>query len=107
MTGYEITSMSTTPSPTKPEVKRVVKCNHPRTFKAILKFFDEHEMGNSQEIHAWLNTEGRLRHGCTIQRATNILSKMPDFEDTGDKAWINNGRSQYAVIVWRRVVWES
>ena len=85
----------------------MVKCNHPRTYKAILKFFEKHETGNTQEILTWLNTEGRLRHGCTTHRATNILSKMPDFEKTGDVAWINNGRSYYEVKIWRLTQWES
>lgn len=98
--------MSPTPSPDKPEVKRILKCNHPKTLKQIFKFFEKHETGNSQEIHSWLNDEGRLRHGCTIQRATNILSKMPDFEEIGI-ARIDNGRSQYAVKVWRLTQWES
>jgi hypothetical protein len=69
----------------------------PRTVAAVRRFFEKHEgESNIHQIHEWLNDYGEsgLRHGCTMQRLSNILSKSDEFTKTGEVT-VDNGRSQY------------
>jgi len=75
----------------------------PRTVKAVRRFFAIHEgESNIHQIHVWMNDykQSGLRHGCTMQRLSNILSKSAEFTKTGEII-VNTGLSQYKADIYK------
>jgi hypothetical protein len=82
---------------------RILKISQPRTFEAIIKLVSDGDIYSFHQILDHLNNT--MRHGCTTQRLSNILSKYPDFIEE-DSVMGGNSAYDYRITTWRYVAWE-